>query len=69
MFIIYSFDICDTQEKERRLDDIMKRTKLFDKGADCGMRLGIGGQDLVIFRELCLKFFRSRSKKGQQNMK
>jgi len=47
----------------------MKLTKLFHKGADCGMRLGIGGQDLVIFREFCLKFFLSWSKKGQQNKK
>ena len=35
----------------------MKWTKLFHKGADCGMRLGVRGQDLLIFRELSLKIF------------
>ena len=40
----------------------MKLTKLFHKSADCGMRLE--GQDLVIFRELCLKNFSVLIKEG-----
>ena len=42
------YDICDTQENERRFDDKIKRTKLFHKGADFGMRIGVTGRGLLL---------------------
>ena len=40
-----TYDICDTQENERRLDDNMKWMKLFHRNVNFGMRLASGFGD------------------------